>query len=197
MHSLPSESVSDTCSVICLLCVLTLQSRWLDRTALCPKHLKSLCFCQRSASTPAPNQSPLEHASLQYAVGKCISSFSMYYSKRRILRRLQDKEEKVETKTLLFAAFVNSRYQEAIIKQGLGRTSEQSVSTFVNVGAIICSFHFRLSFCSRFTLPGKYKQAKWKNSFSVILLHKLLIHVVSLFAANAFLSFMSVTQGAA
>lgn len=42
------------------------------------------------------------------------------------MRRLKDKEEKFETKvipkTLLFAAFVNSLYQEATSKKSLART---------------------------------------------------------------------------
>lgn len=87
---------------------------------------------------------------LQYAMGKCISSFSVFYSKRQVTEKIQDKEEKVEAqvilKTLLFAAFVNSLYQGAVSRKGLGGHI-QTRSTFVNVGAIIYSFHFfRLSF---------------------------------------------------
>lgn len=63
--------------------------------------------------------------------------------------KIKDKEEEVETqvivKTLLFAAFVNSIYQEAVRR---ALEDIRTPSTFGNAGAITYSFHFfRLSFC--------------------------------------------------
>jgi len=80
----------------------------------------------------------------------------MLYFKRQILRRLKDKEEKLEIKvvlkTFLFADFTNDLYQEAVRRALLGHG--RTLSTCVNAGAIICSFHFfKLSFCRLIHAP--------------------------------------------